>query len=237
MLDALTTPKTQNSGNFLLHTSRHTTTSDGSGPSSPRPPPGIAIARRLANIDGGGGAACLDRNSFILTLKRPPTPPMDEEGKVRKSKRLAVTRLFMRFIGLPEMTMVPRAAMVARGRVHLPQVQTSSATATASRSAFSIAERLLDPTRVHHGPQVEELGAGSRGPPLLASTSVRLGIARQITVCGVKSLGLGIVGEVPTPATAAKDEEGNHQEDEGRESDGDGDGGTDGFDCRERESG
>ncbi|KAI6698618.1 hypothetical protein NL676_018737 [Syzygium grande] len=116
MLNALATPKTQNPGNFLLHTSRHTTASDGSGPLSPHPPPGTAIARHLVNTDGGdGGAACLDKNSFTLTLKRPPTPPMDEEGKVRKSKRLAMTRLFLRFIGLPETTMVPTAAMVVPG--------------------------------------------------------------------------------------------------------------------------
>ncbi|KAI6688528.1 hypothetical protein NL676_025356 [Syzygium grande] len=53
--------------------------------------------------------------------------------------------------------------------------------------------------------------------PLLASASVRLGIAQKTTVHGVKSLGLGIVSEVPAPAVAAKGEEGGHQEDEGRE--------------------
>lgn len=52
------------------------------------------------------------------------------------------------------------------------------------------------------------------------SASGRLGIAWQTTVRGIKSLGLGIVGEVPAPAPMAKDEEGSHQEDEGRESDG-----------------
>ncbi|KAI6680961.1 hypothetical protein NL676_034842 [Syzygium grande] len=155
---------------------------------------------------------------------------MDEEGKVRKSKRLAVT------LPLHALHRPP-------GDDHGPDSCYGGAWGQIS---LGKERRGLRGWRTWRGER--KVQGGKRGR---LEDGIGNGVERGVEVCEI-GLWSGRVMttdrassssllihrfEVPTPQRRRRTRRATTKRTRARESDGDGDGGTDGFDCRERESG